>query len=137
MSNTTRVVEPRQGATLPRVKVDPATRAKLVEIGTTIREARMRAGISQATLAERIGMHRENYLRIEKGRLNVTIETLMRIAIGLGVNLTVGYSAGARTKPPRRPRSTTSTIARPGAGAARTTAKMTTGARKRVRRTGG
>lgn len=84
------------------MKVDPATRAKLVEIGTTIREARMQVGISQAALAEKIGMHRENYLRIEKGRLNVTIETLMRIAIGLGLDLTVGYSAATSKSSTKR-----------------------------------
>lgn len=79
------------------MKVDARTRAKLVEIGAMIRAAREHAGVSQAVLAERIGMFRENYLRIEKGRLNLTIETLMRIGVGLGLDLSVAYSAAPAT----------------------------------------
>lgn len=71
------------------MKVNAATRAKLVEIGRMMRAARERQDLSQASLADKIGMLRENYLRIEKGRLNVTVETLVRIADGLGMELVV------------------------------------------------
>ncbi len=71
------------------MKVDAATRAKLVEIGETIREARERTGLSQAALAERIGMHRENMIRVEKGRTNLTVETMMKIADALGLSLQI------------------------------------------------
>jgi transcriptional regulator with XRE-family HTH domain len=54
-----------------------------------IRAARERGGISQAALATKIGMHRENVIRVEKGRGTATIETLMRIAEGLGMDLRV------------------------------------------------
>jgi len=73
------------------VKVDAATQAKLVEIGGAIRSARERADVSQAALAAKIGMHRENLIRVEKGRGNLTVETLMRIAEGLGVDLRVSF----------------------------------------------
>ena len=86
------------------VKVDLATREKLIEIGSMIRAARERAELSQASVAARIGMARENYLRIEKGRANLTVETLMRIGHGLGLDLSVAYSAktasnGSASKP--------------------------------------
>jgi transcriptional regulator with XRE-family HTH domain len=71
------------------VKVGAATNAKLIEIGETIRAARERVGVSQAKLAETIEMQRENYIRIEKGRANVTVETLVRIAEGLGLGVKV------------------------------------------------
>jgi transcriptional regulator with XRE-family HTH domain len=71
------------------VKVDAATRSKLVEIGEAIRTARERADVSQAALAAKVGMQRENMIRLEKGRVNLTVETLMRIASGLGLDLNV------------------------------------------------
>lgn len=71
------------------MKVGAATRAKLVEIGETIREARERTGLSQAALAEKIGMHRENMIRVEKGRTNLTVETMMKIADALGLSLQI------------------------------------------------
>jgi DNA-binding XRE family transcriptional regulator len=71
------------------VKVDASTRRKLSEIGELLRTARERARVSQAALAEHIQMRRENVIRIEKGRANVTIDTLVRIASGLGLDLHV------------------------------------------------
>ena len=73
------------------MKVGTPTEAKLVEIGETIRAARERVGISQAKLAETIEMQRENYIRVEKGRANVTVETLVRVAEGLGLDVKVTF----------------------------------------------
>lgn len=78
------------------MKVNAATRAKLIEIGKMIRDARERQEVSQAALAEKIRMHRENVIRLEKGRVNLTVETLMRISEGLGVDLSVKFRAKAR-----------------------------------------
>lgn len=75
------------------MKVNTVTRQKLVQIGKMIRAARERTDVSQAALAAKIGMYRENYIRVEKGRVNLTIETLMRIADGLGVDLAVTLKA--------------------------------------------
>jgi transcriptional regulator with XRE-family HTH domain len=74
------------------VKVNAATRKKLVEIGDSIRAARVRADLSQAGLAAKVGMLRENVIRAEKGRVNLTVETLVRIASGLDLDLTVRFS---------------------------------------------
>ena len=89
------------------MKVNAATRQKLIDIGETIREARERAGVSQAALAAKIGMLRENVIRAEKGRVNLTVETLTRFADGLEVDLVVKFgrgsgSGGATRKPPAK-----------------------------------
>ncbi len=86
------------------MKVNAVTLQKLVEIGTMIRAARERADVSQATLAAKVGMFRENYLRIEKGRVNLTVETLMRIADGLGFDLVFVLKARPRTRRAERER---------------------------------
>ena len=68
------------------MKVNAATRKKLVEIGEAIRAAREKADLSQAA---KVGMQRENMIRAEKGRVNLTVETLMRIASGLDLDVSV------------------------------------------------
>jgi transcriptional regulator with XRE-family HTH domain len=73
------------------VKVDASTRRELVAIGELVRLARERAQMSQETLAGKIEMRRENLIRIEKGRANVTVDTLVRLASGLGLDLRVTF----------------------------------------------
>lgn len=70
------------------------------DLGEQIRAAREAAGLSQEAVAEKIGMTRTNYARIEYGKTNVTIETLIRIADGLG--LTVGVELRASRGRTRR-----------------------------------
>jgi transcriptional regulator with XRE-family HTH domain len=72
-------------------KLNTRTRRTVVEIGKRIRAAREAADISQEMFAARIGMTRTNYARIEHGRTNVTIDSLVRIASGLGLDLTVRF----------------------------------------------
>lgn len=72
--------------------LDPAVRAASEEIGEKLKEARLKAGLSQKTLAERIGMTRTSYARIEKGQTNVTVDSLVRIAEGLGLDLLVNFA---------------------------------------------
>ena len=83
------------------MKVDRATRAKLAEIGALVRPARERAELSQADLAERVGMYRENIIRIEKGRINMTVDTLVRVAAGIGAILVVQMEALPESTAPR------------------------------------
>lgn len=74
-----------------QTKVDERTKAVLTQLGTKIRAARQAAGLSQAQLAEAISMDRENYAKIERASVNVTIDTLVRIAGGIGVNLEINF----------------------------------------------
>lgn len=73
-------------------KLDAKVRRLAQRLGAQMLEARTEAGYSQRELAERIGMSRTNYARIEHGQTNVTIETLLRISEGLGRKITVTLS---------------------------------------------
>ena len=57
------------------------------EIGLRIKELRAEIGISQETLAYRIGMARSYLAEVETGKRNVSIRNLEKIAAGLGVSL--------------------------------------------------
>lgn len=74
-------------------ELDPAVRAASEEIGEKLKQARLKAGLSQKTLAERAGMTRTSYARIEKGQTNVTVDSLIRIAQGLGADLNISFSS--------------------------------------------
>lgn len=89
------------------VKADARTRKGLVLLGEHLRAVRRALGISRGALAAKIGMEPTNYAKIERGKKNVTYDTLLRIADGLGVELTVKLvlPASKETKPgrPKRP----------------------------------
>jgi transcriptional regulator with XRE-family HTH domain len=61
------------------------TRAVLRELGLRIREVRRTQGLTQEQAAEHLGMLAPNYARVEQGRANVTVDTLVRVANALGV----------------------------------------------------
>lgn len=56
-----------------------------MEIGRRVAELREEIGATQAELAERLGMDVANYQRIEHGRTNLTLRTLVRLAEALEV----------------------------------------------------
>jgi transcriptional regulator with XRE-family HTH domain len=56
-------------------------------VGARIRELRREHGLTQEAFAERVGMLAPNYARLEQGRSNPTVSTLLRVADGLGVAL--------------------------------------------------
>jgi transcriptional regulator with XRE-family HTH domain len=56
------------------------TKAVLRALGARIGELRTAAGMTQEQAAERVGMLTPNYARIEQGRANATVDTLVRIA---------------------------------------------------------
>ena len=56
-------------------------------LGHTIRDLRKRRGLTQRTLATRVGLTRTYVSAIERGRRNVTIWTLLQITAALQVPL--------------------------------------------------
>lgn len=50
-----------------------------------IRDARRRAGLSQARLAELVGVDQSGISRIERGQRPVTVDMLKAIAAALGI----------------------------------------------------
>ncbi|MBS5450045.1 MAG: helix-turn-helix transcriptional regulator [Coriobacteriia bacterium] len=74
---------------------DPAFRAEWEEqaperaVMREIAFERERAGLTQKELAERIGMRQGNLSRLENGNGNPSIDTLAKIARGLGKRLEI------------------------------------------------
>jgi DNA-binding XRE family transcriptional regulator len=54
-------------------------------LGARLRELRLAAGLTQAELARRTGIHRPNIARVEAGRHTPSLETLSRLANASGV----------------------------------------------------
>lgn len=54
-------------------------------LGVAVRRLRVGRGYSQEGFADHVGVHRTTMGRIERGDFNVTLETLQRLARGLGV----------------------------------------------------
>lgn len=59
----------------------------LVEIGLRIRELRERRKLSIQEFADKLEIEYNNVIRIEKGRTNFTIGTLVKIANALDLSL--------------------------------------------------
>jgi DNA-binding XRE family transcriptional regulator len=59
-----------------------------VRLGARLRELRVQAGLTQAELARRTGIHRPNIARVEAGRHTPSLETLARLASAIGVPTT-------------------------------------------------
>lgn len=59
-----------------------------VKLGARLRELRLSAGLTQAELARRTGIHRPNIARVEAGRHTPSLETLSRLATAIGVPTT-------------------------------------------------
>lgn len=59
-----------------------------VKLGKRIRELRLAAGLTQAEVARRTGIHRPNIARVEAGRHTPSLETLTRLAQAIGVPTT-------------------------------------------------
>ena len=70
-------------------KIALATKARLKELGLHIRLTRRSLNISRQKIADRLGMHISNVARIEQGRQNLTVDTLLRVSVALGVKLVI------------------------------------------------
>jgi transcriptional regulator with XRE-family HTH domain len=70
-------------------------------VGRNVKRLRIAAGISQAKLADRMGVDRAYVSGLELGQRNPTIVTLWHVGQALGVKL---VSFFAEAKPPRRTR---------------------------------
>jgi len=73
--------------------IDGAGAVDGARLGARLRELRLAAGLTQAELARRTGIHRPNIARVEAGRHTPSLETLARLATAIGVPTTVVLSA--------------------------------------------
>lgn len=60
-----------------------------MDVPTTLREARRRAGLSQAALAERTGTSQATISAYESGRKRPSVDTLSRLLAAMDQRLTV------------------------------------------------
>ncbi|MDE7375910.1 MAG: helix-turn-helix domain-containing protein [Muribaculaceae bacterium] len=80
-------VEYGEKGTEEREQFDSETRAFC--LAETLKEERMRAGLTQEQLAEKIGTKKTYISRIENGKNDVQLSTLFRIFEGLGRRVSV------------------------------------------------
>lgn len=75
------------------------TRAAIM-VGSAVRAARRRAGVSQAELAKRAKTSQPAIARLEKGQVSPTVISLDRIARALGAELVIDFEpVGDATAP--------------------------------------
>ncbi|HLI74945.1 MAG TPA: helix-turn-helix transcriptional regulator [Acidimicrobiales bacterium] len=60
-------------------------------VGSSVRAARLRAGVSQVELARRTGTSQPSIARLERGMVSPTVITLDRIARALGAELVIDF----------------------------------------------
>jgi transcriptional regulator with XRE-family HTH domain len=64
----------------------PAKKSAAVRaLGEAIRSARRERGYGQDGFAARVGLDRSYFGAVERGEFNLTVETLLKIAAGLGI----------------------------------------------------
>lgn len=66
---------------------DAARRALHADVGARIREVRTKLRVGQAECARGAGIDTSSLFRIEKGGQNLTVDTLARVALSLGVGM--------------------------------------------------
>lgn len=55
--------------------------------GTRVKHFRRSCGLSQEELAERSRLHRNYISDVERGRRNLSLDALLKLANGLGINI--------------------------------------------------
>lgn len=76
-----------QSSTESSLAATEARRRLQVDVGARIREVRVGLGIGQAECARGAAIDTSSMFRIEQGSQNLTLETLARIAVSLGVGM--------------------------------------------------
>jgi len=67
-------------------------RSTLEDVATAIKQAIDDAGISQAQLADGLGVSQQRVSQMLSGRFNITVASLARIADAIGVSLEVRFT---------------------------------------------
>lgn len=65
------------------------TNATRKEIAQQLREVRKSQGMTQESLADRVGTKKSNISRLESGRYNPSLDFLVKVAGGLGKQIQV------------------------------------------------
>ena len=65
------------------------TNATREEVAQQLREVRKSQGLTQESLADRVGTKKSNISRLESGRYNPSLDFLVKVAGGLGKQIQV------------------------------------------------
>lgn len=65
----------------------PGVSREQIALGRAVREVRARFGLSQEELGFRARLHRNYVGAVERGEINATFRTLLRLTVGLRVRL--------------------------------------------------
>jgi transcriptional regulator with XRE-family HTH domain len=82
---------------------DSASASSFAEFGRHLREARRRAGLSQAALAVRLGMTQGYVSRVERGAQNITLSACEVFAAAVGCMFTTMLTPKPRDRKDRSP----------------------------------
>jgi len=72
-----------------------------IMVGSAVRTARRRAGMSQVELARRAGTSQPSIARLERGLVSPTVISLDRIARALGAELVIDFEPARPAGPPQ------------------------------------
>ncbi len=62
-------------------------KSTLEKFGETVRQERLRQGLSQEALASKAGVHRTYIGMIERAEKNITLENISKVANALGLSI--------------------------------------------------
>lgn len=91
----------RRATQSPEYAAEQRRLAQFEEVARLVIRHRAALGISQQELADRIGTSHSAISRIESGRHKISVDTLQRVADGLGVRLLIGFERGPASTPSR------------------------------------
>ncbi|MBS2026464.1 MAG: helix-turn-helix transcriptional regulator [Deltaproteobacteria bacterium] len=85
-----------------------------LQVARRLAELRRQAGFTQEDFATRIEVTVKYLQKVERGRQNLTLETLVKVANGLGVDLDVFFQepSSMQSRPGRPPTRTATTTMR-------------------------
>ena len=82
----------------------PTARRQLEALGDRLRAARLRRGMTQAMLAERVGVHVQTLIKLESGTPTTSLATMLRVLQALGFVRDIdAIAADERTADPGQP----------------------------------
>lgn len=71
----------------PEAMKDSGFQAYRTSFGLRVKTLRKHSGLSQEELAERSKLHRNYISDVERGRRNLSLDALLKLASGLGISI--------------------------------------------------